>query len=64
MGGFLPTAADILATTTTSSTSVFNYLYPVAGLVLGFIIGVLVVNRVISLGSKAAHKVVGKGRRG
>jgi len=64
MGGILPTAADMLATSTSSSSAVFTYLYPVAGIVLGFIIGVLVVNRVISLVSKAAHRVVGKGRRG
>jgi len=64
MGGYLPSAATIFASTTQPSTDTFTYLWPVVGLILGFIIGVLVVNRVISLASKAAHKVVGKGRRG
>jgi len=64
METYLPSASTIFASSTQASSDTFVYLWPIVGLILGFIIGVLVINRAISLVSKAAHKVVGKGRRG
>lgn len=64
MGGILPSASTILASSTQAGTDTFTYFWPVVGLVLGFILGVLVVNLVIRHATRAARRVVGKGRRG
>jgi len=61
---YLPSAAVALAAGTTDATSAFGFFWPVAGLILGMILGVLVVNLIIRHASRAARRVVGKGRRG
>lgn len=60
----LPSATETVTALTAYSNDVFTWLFPVAGIVLGFIVGVLVINKVISTVGKAARRVVGKGRRG
>lgn len=61
---FLPSGSTVLAAGTTDGTDTFTYFWPVVGLILGMILGVLVVNLIIRHASRAARRVVGKGRRG
>lgn len=60
----LPSASTIFASSSSNTLDTFTYLWPIVALVVGFIIGVLVVNKVIHVASKAAHRTVGRGRRG
>lgn len=59
----LPNPADIGAQLS-ETDDIVTWLFPVAGIVLGFFLGVLVINKVIAVVNRSSRSVIGKGKRG
>jgi len=60
----LPSATDIVASSTQASQALFDPTFPVVLFALGFVIGALVVVFIIRYLMRAVTKVFGGGRRG